>query len=174
MQSELRQQQLMSSSEYSIQSEYCPLCHKSVEEECIKLNDSRWHSNCFYCQTCKKNLYETYDIEARMDPTNKKIYCKKCCPPNSIDGFVHVTQLEQYTFLLKFALKRLYIINMKSKFFFFFFFFFFLIIIIYYLSVYLNIHIFIYLFIYLFVFSFIYLFYLFIYYIFYIVIKLYI
>jgi len=172
MQSELRQQQLMSSSEYSIQSEYCPLCHKSVEEECIKLNDSRWHSNCFYCQTCKKNLYETYDIEARMDPTNKKIYCKKCCPPNSIDGFVHVTQLEQYTFLLKFALKRLYIINMKSKFFFFFFFFFF--IIIYYLSVYLNIHIFIYLFIYLFVFSFIYLFYLFIYYIFYIVIKLYI
>jgi len=172
MQSELRQQQLMSSSEYSIQSEYCPLCHKSVEEECIKLNDSRWHSNCFYCQTCKKNLYETYDIEARMDPTNKKIYCKKCCPPNSIDGFVHVTQLEQYTFLLKFALKRLYIINMKSKFFFFFFFFF--LIIIYYLSVYLNIHIFIYLFIYLFVFSFIYLFYLFIYYIFYIVIKLYI
>jgi len=115
MQSELRQQQLMSSSEYSIQSEYCPLCHKSVEEECIKLNDSRWHSNCFYCQTCKKNLYETYDIEARMDPTNKKIYCKKCCPPNSIDGFVHVTQLEQYTFLLKFALKRLYIINMKNE-----------------------------------------------------------
>ncbi|ORY57651.1 RhoGAP-domain-containing protein, partial [Neocallimastix californiae] len=115
MQSELRQQQLMSSSEYSIKSEYCPLCHKSVEEECIKLNDSRWHSHCFYCQTCKKNLYETYDVEARMDPINKKIYCKNCCPPNSIDGFVHVTQLEQYTFLLKFALKRLYIINMKSE-----------------------------------------------------------
>jgi len=115
MQSELRQQQLMSSSEYSIKSEYCPLCHKSVEEECIKLNDSRWHSHCFYCQTCKKNLYETYDVEARMDPINKKIYCKNCCPPNSIDGFVHVTQLEQYTFLLKFALKRLYIINMKNE-----------------------------------------------------------
>ncbi|ORX76522.1 RhoGAP-domain-containing protein [Anaeromyces robustus] len=116
MQSELRQQQLMSSSEYNIQSEYCPLCHKSVEEECIKLNDSRWHSNCFYCQTCKKNLYETYETEARMDPTNKKIYCKNCSPPNCIDhGFVHVTQLEQYTFLLKFALKRLYIINMKNE-----------------------------------------------------------
>jgi len=115
MQSELRQQQLMSSSEYNIQSEYCPLCHKSVEEECIKLNDSRWHSNCFYCQTCKKNLYETFETEARMDATNKKIYCKNCCPPNSIDGFVHVTQLEQYTFLLKFALKRLYIINMKNE-----------------------------------------------------------
>jgi len=115
MQSELRQQQLMSSTEYSIQSEYCPLCHKSVEEECIKLNDSRWHSHCFYCQTCKKNLYEIFEEEARMDPTNKKIYCKGCCPQNSIDGFVHVTQLEQYTFLLKFALKRLYIINMKSK-----------------------------------------------------------
>jgi len=115
MQSELRQQQLMSSTEYSIQSEYCPLCHKSVEEECIKLNDSRWHSHCFYCQTCKKNLYEIFEEEARMDPTNKKIYCKGCCPQNSIHGFVHVTQLEQYTFLLKFALKRLYIINMKNE-----------------------------------------------------------
>ncbi|OUM60823.1 hypothetical protein PIROE2DRAFT_69689 [Piromyces sp. E2] len=115
MQSELRQQQLMSSTEYSIQSEYCPLCHKSVEEECIKLNDSRWHSHCFYCQTCKKNLYETFEEEARMDPTNKKIYCKNCCTPECISGFVHVTQLEQYTFLLKFALKRLYIINMKNE-----------------------------------------------------------
>jgi len=112
MQSEFHQQQLMTSNEYNIKSEYCPICHKSVEEECIKLNDSRWHSSCFYCQICKKNLYETYNEKARMDQTDKKLYCKKCSPPNTVDGFVRVTQLQQYIFLLKFALKRLYeIIN---------------------------------------------------------------
>lgn len=114
MQTELRQQQLMSSREYNIQSEYCPVCHRSVEEECIKLNDSRWHSNCFYCQNCKKNLYNLLE-EARMEPTSKIILCKDCSPSNVVDGFVRVTQLEQYTFLLKFALKRLYIINMKNE-----------------------------------------------------------
>lgn len=115
MQSELRQKQLMTSNEYSIKSEYCPVCHKPVEEECLKLNDARWHANCFYCQVCKKKIYDTYSEEARMDPTNKKLYCNKCSPPDTIDGFVHVTQLEQYTFLLKFALKRLYQINMKNN-----------------------------------------------------------
>ncbi|ORX44124.1 hypothetical protein BCR36DRAFT_415163 [Piromyces finnis] len=113
MQSESRRQHLMTSNEYSTHSEYCPVCHKSVEEECIKLNGFRWHLHCFYCQNCKKDLHEAYE-EGRLKPKNEKVYCKNCLPTYGMSGFVYVTQLKQYTFLLKDALKRLYIISTKE------------------------------------------------------------
>jgi len=106
MKSDLRQQ-LMTSNEFNIKSEYCLLCHNSVDEECIKLNDFRWHAHCFFCEVCKKGLYETYNEEARMDLTNKKLYCKTCSPPDTVDNFVYINPLEQYTFLLKLAFKKI-------------------------------------------------------------------
>jgi len=111
MQSKLSQE-LRSSTEYHNRSEYCPCCRKSVEEECIKFdNDCRWHTYCFCCQICRKEMYASYHEEARIDPVTKTLYCKRCSPRNTVTGFVCVTQLEQFTFLLKIALKELFIHN---------------------------------------------------------------
>ncbi|KAJ1554826.1 hypothetical protein HK096_001248 [Nowakowskiella sp. JEL0078] len=92
-----------------LKNDLCPVCKKSVEEECFKFENRRWHALCFVCQECGVDLDHNLQF-AFCDDRNLKeirIYCHSCAPPGSRTGFVKVTQLEQYTFLLRCALKRL-------------------------------------------------------------------
>ncbi|KAJ3093065.1 hypothetical protein HK102_010970 [Quaeritorhiza haematococci] len=92
-----------------VKTDLCPVCRKSVEEECVKFGNLRWHSACFKCSTCGKELRSTYK-DAMYDETSSRIYCGEHATSASKIGFEKVTQLEQYTFLLRCALKRLCIL----------------------------------------------------------------
>ncbi|KAI8809007.1 hypothetical protein BJ742DRAFT_246254 [Cladochytrium replicatum] len=116
----------------------CVHCRKSIEEECIKqqtttstggvISSRRWHVSCFRCRTCDADLRgprmrDAFSVEitlasASEGEKSKKdiaVYCRdhlpEGTPPGAVrGGFERVTQLEQYTFLLRCALKRLCIL----------------------------------------------------------------
>ncbi|KND02774.1 uncharacterized protein SPPG_01855 [Spizellomyces punctatus DAOM BR117] len=84
----------------------CVACGEPVEEECLKYGYRRWHSRCFRCAACDLNLRPVYE-EATYDAVTGKFYCANHASPSSSRGIERVTQLEQYVFLLRCALKRL-------------------------------------------------------------------
>ncbi|OAQ63293.2 Rho GTPase activator (Lrg11) [Pochonia chlamydosporia 170] len=89
-------------------SDHCAYCKRSVEDECAKNGELRWHLACVKCGRCGKELGRTLD-EARHNAFDGKIYCSNCVAVNT-DGalpFEHITKLGQYVFLLKVALARL-------------------------------------------------------------------
>ncbi|KZL73533.1 Rho-type GTPase-activating protein 1 (RhoGAP domain-containing protein) [Colletotrichum tofieldiae] len=89
-------------------SDHCALCNKSVEDECAKHSDRRWHIACVSCSRCTRDIGRKLE-DARYNAFDKKIYCNNCIGANSEDmpPFEHVTKLQQYVFLLKVALARL-------------------------------------------------------------------
>ncbi|TDZ12832.1 Rho-type GTPase-activating protein 1 [Colletotrichum spinosum] len=89
-------------------SDHCALCNKSVEDECAKSSERRWHIACVNCATCHNELGRKLE-NARHDGYNNKIYCVDCAGPSSdeMPTVEHVTKLQQYVFLLKVALARL-------------------------------------------------------------------
>ncbi|KAJ3125379.1 hypothetical protein HK098_000326 [Nowakowskiella sp. JEL0407] len=91
-----------------VKNDLCPVCKKSVEEECFRLDSRRWHSQCFNCARCGSKLEERLQFAFCLELGNDiEIFCHDCCPPGSRTGFERVSQLEQYVFLLRCALKRL-------------------------------------------------------------------
>lgn len=89
-------------------SDHCAFCNRSVEDECAKNGELRWHLPCMKCSRCGKELGRSLG-EARHNAFDGKIYCSNCVAVNT-DGalpFEHVTKLGQYVFLLKVALARL-------------------------------------------------------------------
>ncbi|KAK1690740.1 RhoGAP domain-containing protein [Colletotrichum godetiae] len=89
-------------------SDHCALCNKSVEDECAKNSDRRWHIACVSCSRCTRDIGRKLE-DARYNAFDKKIYCNNCIGANGDDmpPFEHVTKLQQYVFLLKVALARL-------------------------------------------------------------------
>lgn len=104
-----------------IKTDLCPGCRKSVEDACIKyaFNTLRWHAGCFKCKSCRRVLSSSLS-DAVCDGIT--VLCSDCAQTR--DGFVEgsvspltgfkisrsyerVSQLEQYVFLLRCALKRL-------------------------------------------------------------------
>lgn len=89
-------------------SDHCALCSRSVEDECAKGGDVRWHLACLKCCRCARELGRSLS-EALASAFDRKIYCRNCLAANA-DGLLpleHVTKLQQYVFLLKVALARL-------------------------------------------------------------------
>jgi hypothetical protein len=89
-------------------SDHCTSCGKSVEDECAKNGDMRWHLNCTKCTRCGHELGRSLK-EARLNTFDRRIYCTDCIAPNADANtpFEHVTKLQQYVFLLRVALARL-------------------------------------------------------------------
>ncbi|PHH60319.1 hypothetical protein CDD81_1845 [Ophiocordyceps australis] len=89
-------------------SDHCVVCTRSVEDECAKSGDYRWHIGCVNCSRCSRELGRSLE-EARLNPYDGKIYCTRCLAPKRDDmaTFEHVSKLQQYAFLLKVALARL-------------------------------------------------------------------
>lgn len=89
-------------------SDHCAQCGRSVEDECAKSGDMRWHLDCVNCTRCGRELGRFLD-EAYYNSFDRKTYCHKCAPANMDASafFQHVSKLQQYVFLLKVALARL-------------------------------------------------------------------
>lgn len=89
-------------------SDHCALCQRSVEDECAKNGDFRWHLPCVKCARCGTELGRSLK-EAKHNAFDGKIYCSKCVAVDTKGTFPfeHITKLSQYVFLLKVALARL-------------------------------------------------------------------
>ncbi|KAF4985126.1 hypothetical protein FDECE_16800, partial [Fusarium decemcellulare] len=89
-------------------SDHCALCHRSVEDECAKNGDMRWHLNCVKCTRCGRDLGRSLQ-EARYNAFDRKTYCSNCVGVNADPSmtFEHISKLQQYVFLLRVALARL-------------------------------------------------------------------
>ncbi|KAF4500032.1 Rho-type GTPase-activating 1 [Fusarium agapanthi] len=86
-------------------SDHCSLCHRSVEDECAKNGDLRWHLNCVKCTRCGRDVGRSLQ-EACLNALDRKIYCTNCAGANALP-LEHVSKLQQYVFLLRVALARL-------------------------------------------------------------------
>jgi len=76
----------------------CRYCLKELSGECFGIASRKWHSSCLKCSTCHKNN-EVCFINAN------NIYCGKHVKEEAV-RLRHVSPLEQYNYLLLFALKR--------------------------------------------------------------------
>ncbi|PON21647.1 hypothetical protein TGAM01_v209536 [Trichoderma gamsii] len=89
-------------------SDHCAQCGRSVEDECAKNGDMRWHINCVNCSRCQRELGRVLN-EAFLNSHERKIYCITCIggKTDGLTPFTHISKLQQYVFLLKVALARL-------------------------------------------------------------------
>ncbi|KAI9014938.1 hypothetical protein BC832DRAFT_177906 [Gaertneriomyces semiglobifer] len=93
----------------------CSTCSKSVEEGCYKHENRRWHASCFRCTTCGVDLGTSYQ-DARYQEESGRLFCGAHAPSSATGGFERVTQLRQYVFLLRCALKRLsFLLNVPAN-----------------------------------------------------------
>ena len=93
------------------QSDLCYKCKDSVDEECAKRDQQRWHKNhliCDYCQTIVGD-----DLENALWSSREGcIVCRRCHEerhqaPDAIASFESISRLQQYVYLLRVALARL-------------------------------------------------------------------
>lgn len=89
-------------------SDHCASCKRSVEDECAKSGDMRWHLNCVKCSRCARELGRSLQ-DVRYSAFDRMIYCRGCAGPNAdnLKSLEHVSKLQQYVFLLRVALARL-------------------------------------------------------------------
>ncbi|KAK9355023.1 hypothetical protein V1523DRAFT_345778 [Lipomyces doorenjongii] len=97
----------------------CVACRKGIEEKCTRLmsqqkddkRDRRWHltGECFVCSRCSRHLADEIS-ETVWSDSERVIICQICAKEeeDSRHGFVFVSRLNQYSFLLNVALQRVY------------------------------------------------------------------
>ncbi|KAJ2721294.1 Rho-type GTPase activating protein Rga1 [Coemansia sp. Benny D115] len=108
----------LSYQETDIASDLCTSCHCAVETECIEhmRRRKRWHLYCFTCSKCSSEIQHVYPQSA-YEEISGVLFCPPCAKDHGITpgGFKFVSQLEQYSFLMRVALKRLYgLLKMKN------------------------------------------------------------
>jgi LIM domain len=94
-----------------VTSDLCQVCKITCEEECYRYHQHRWHCDCFKCSSCHSPLQANLDnTKLHLDTMN--IYCNTCTTTLKLENieanFDYVTKLQQYSFLLRVALRRLY------------------------------------------------------------------
>lgn len=90
-------------------SDCCSSCRKPIEDECTRREERRWHLACLKCGNCGRELGQNLE-DVRWSDQDQHIYCNNCesrVQGGALGGFVRVTRLEQYVFLLRVALARL-------------------------------------------------------------------
>lgn len=97
----------------------CISCRRGIEERCARLmssvsedrRDRRWHLTpvCFACAKCQRSLVNEIP-EALWSDNLRVILCSTCATPadQCRADFAFVSRLNQYSFLLKVALQRVY------------------------------------------------------------------
>ncbi|KAJ5475316.1 Rho-type GTPase-activating protein 1 [Penicillium diatomitis] len=94
-------------------SDCCAMCQEPIDDECIRHGEHRWHMKPPHltCSSCEKDL--TVDLsDALWNESLNFAYCSACANHHNFggdvqDGFIRVTKLQQYVFLLRVALARL-------------------------------------------------------------------
>lgn len=89
-------------------SDLCQLCETPCDDACYKQDHSRWHDRCFACAQCCTPLRD--EASTACADSQHNLMCSHCARKRTDvkQGFVYVTQLQQYSFLLRFSLRRLY------------------------------------------------------------------
>jgi hypothetical protein len=88
--------------------DFCHLCRNTIEDQCIRYGDYRWHMACFKCRQCSRQL-SIQDQDAVFNSASCTIHCIKCAGVSKREAtpFEYITKLTQYSFLLRVALSRL-------------------------------------------------------------------
>ncbi|KAG0170792.1 hypothetical protein DFQ30_001980 [Apophysomyces sp. BC1015] len=85
----------------------CHHCKTTVEDQCWRYGQCRWHFKCFHCRQCKRPL--SNDAEhAVFSSASLSVLCVQCTGLKSSNTtFERISKLSQYAFLLRVALSRL-------------------------------------------------------------------
>ncbi|OAD77137.1 hypothetical protein PHYBLDRAFT_109402, partial [Phycomyces blakesleeanus NRRL 1555(-)] len=86
----------------------CCCCKLSIEDQCMKSGQFRWHIRCFVCHQCKRSLADHTHL-AVFNASSHTLMCTRCSGSrdSTTNSFEYVTKLVQYAFLLRVALSRL-------------------------------------------------------------------
>ncbi|KAF7727872.1 hypothetical protein EC973_006985 [Apophysomyces ossiformis] len=85
----------------------CHHCRTTIEDQCWRYGQCRWHLNCFQCRQCKRPLSNDPE-QAVFSSASSSLSCVQCTGLKTSDTtFEHITKLSQYAFLLRVALSRL-------------------------------------------------------------------
>lgn len=94
-------------------SDCCTACKEPIDDACVLLDDKRWHIKPphLICSSCQKDLTGNIS-DSRWSEKEKRVLCVACASQKGhvtdfLDGFIYVSKLVQYVFLLKVALARL-------------------------------------------------------------------
>ncbi|KAL7326175.1 Rho-type GTPase activating protein Rga1 [Mucor circinelloides] len=86
--------------------DFCHSCRNTIEDQCMRCGDYRWHMACFKCRQCARQL--NHD-DAVFNSASCTIHCVQCVGVTKREAtpFEYITKLTQYSFLLRVALSRL-------------------------------------------------------------------
>ncbi|KAF6220252.1 hypothetical protein HO133_003384 [Letharia lupina] len=94
------------------QSDICHKCKEPIDDECVKLDQQRWHKNHLVCDYCERVVGHPDLSDALWSEREGQIVCRRCFEErreasDAIACFEPVTRLQQYVYLLRVALARL-------------------------------------------------------------------
>ncbi|KAK0119924.1 hypothetical protein ONS95_011349 [Cadophora gregata] len=86
----------------------CVNCRRTIEDECTRLGERRWHLSCMKCANCTRELGQSLE-DATWSDQDQRVFCTNCevRTQGSVGGFERVTRLQEYVFLLRVSLARL-------------------------------------------------------------------
>ncbi|KAL5357418.1 hypothetical protein BJX96DRAFT_11855 [Aspergillus floccosus] len=94
-------------------SDCCVACKEPIDDECVMLGDNRWHVKPPHltCVACQKDLTPSLQ-DALWSPKDQRSFCTDCASSKGLtqetqSGFIRVSKLQQFVFLLRVALARL-------------------------------------------------------------------
>ncbi|CAO3650186.1 unnamed protein product [Cunninghamella echinulata] len=97
-------------SEYTVTSDICHSCQDVCDTQSYYYGTLRWHDKCFACSQCCLPLGNHYQ-NALLQTKDVLIFCKECGDKNTmVGGFQKLTKLQQLSFNLRVALKRLHLL----------------------------------------------------------------
>ena len=93
------------------QSDLCHKCKEPIDDECVKLDQQRWHKHHLNCDYCERVLGEDLK-DALWSEREGQVVCRRCHEenrqaPDATASFEAITRLQQYVYLLRVALARL-------------------------------------------------------------------
>ena len=93
------------------QSDLCHKCKEPIDDECVKLDQQRWHKHHLTCDYCERVLGEDLK-DALWSEREGQVVCRRCHEenrqaPDATASFEAITRLQQYVYLLRVALARL-------------------------------------------------------------------
>ena len=86
----------------------CVNCRRTIEDECTRMGERRWHLSCLKCANCARELGQNLE-DGRWNDQDQIVFCNDCegRTQGSVGGFERVTRLQEYVFLLRVSLARL-------------------------------------------------------------------
>lgn len=87
--------------------DYCQQCKLTIEDQCMRHGDFRFHISCFKCRTCSRPFAIQEPVV--FNSASSTIHCIQCSGVSKSYAapLEYVTKLSQYSFLLRIALSRL-------------------------------------------------------------------